>query len=222
MTIIKVIANRQLTQYNSDDKNINVTKYNFMQELFENVYSNSDITLNNETVEITQNGDTRRIDFLIEDIILNKKYAVYFARSSRELRLQLRTYVVDREIIPGDVVTLYVEYEEDKNNVSLKIKSETIYKYVLERKTVNDSRYRVFIDLPENTNNAGITVTENTEEFLKKFNIEKTENQIPFGKGDKVVMFTGYTFNNCNTKYIGVPYNINLEPDCFDEIEEIL
>ncbi|MCT7642622.1 hypothetical protein [Aliarcobacter butzleri] len=220
MIVVRTIANRQLTQYNSDDKNINVTKYDFMQELFEEIYNNPSTTINNERVEVKQNGETRRIDFLIEDIILNKKYEVYFARSPRELRLQLRTYVVDREIIPGDIVTLYVEYEH--NNYNLKIKSETIYKYVLERKTVEDNRYRVFIDKPENTNNAGITVTENTKDYLNKFGIKKTDEQIPFGKGEKVVMFDGYKFSNCNTKYIGVPYDFGLEVDCFDEIEEIL
>jgi hypothetical protein len=220
LQLVKTIANRQLTQYNSDDKNINVTKYDFIQELFEEVYNNPSITINNELVEIKQNGDTRRINFLIEDIILNKRYEVYFARSPRELRLQLRTYVVDREIIPGDIVTLYLEYNH--NNYNFKIKSETIYKYVLERKSVTDNRYRVITDLPESTNNAGITVTENTEEYLKKFDVVRINEKIPFGKGEKIVMFDGYNFNNCNTKYIGIPYNFNLTPDCFDEIEEIL
>lgn len=222
MITIKTIANRQLTQYNSDDKNINVTKYDFIKELFEKVYTNKTITVNKESVIIKQNGDTKRIDFKIEDIILNKKHEVYLAMSPRELRLQLRTYVVDREIIPGDIVTLYIEYEEKENNYNLKIKSETIYKYVLERKTVTDNRYRVFIDLPESANNAGITVTKNTEEYLKKFGVVKINEKIPFGKGEKIVMFDGYNFNNCNTKYIGIPYDFNLTPDCFNEIEEIL
>ena len=217
---MKIIANRQLSQYNSDDKNINISKHIFLKKLFEKIYSGNFSTINNESIDIKKNGKTRRIDFQIEDIILGNKYNVYFDYSPRELRLQLRTYVVDREIIPGDIITICVS--EDKGNCIIKIKSKSIYKYVLERKTVTDPRYRVFIDLPENDNNAGITVTNKTEEYLKKFNIYKTSKKIPFGKEDKIVMFNGYYFEKCNTKYIGVPYQENLKIDFFNEIEEIL
>lgn len=216
MVTLKVIGNRQLAQYNSDDRNINVSNKRMFPDIFKDILSHVITTINNEPITIDVHGDTTTVDFTIIDKLLDKSYSSYFAKNPRELRLQLLEYVEDRKIIPGDIITIYIE--RSNSNCNIEIKSDSFYRYVLERKSQKDIRYRVFTEFPRGTNNAGITVSEYTDEYLDSFNIEKLDETVAFGSTE----FTAYSLEGCTSKYIGVPHDKNLELNCFDDIEEIL
>jgi len=216
MIIFKVVANRQLAQYNSDDRNINVSSRNICQDIFQNILDDKITTINNEDVHVDTHGATKTINFNIKDKLLNKYFASYFSKSPRELRLQLLEYVEKRKIIPGDIITIYIEI--NNTNCDIQIKSDSIYRYVLERKSQRNIKYRIFIEFPNGTNNAGITDSKYTDEYLKLFNIEKLDEPIGFGSTE----FTAYILSGCTSKYIGVPHNKNLKINSFDNIEEII
>lgn len=217
MYIYKVLANRQLAQYNSDDKNINVSsekKYIF-QTVIQNILDKKITSINHKELKIARNGETQAIAFTIEDIVLKESFSAYFAKSPRELRLQLKMYVENRKIIPGDVITIYIEVNEP--NCNIKIKSDSMYRYVLERKSKTTAKYRIMTEFPESKNNAGITVSKYTNNYLKSFKIDKLEESIAFGKTD----FTAYSLDGIDTKYICVPHDKNLELNCFETIDGI-
>lgn len=216
MEVLKFLANRQLAQYNSDDRNINVSSKEILQNLFQNILDKNILTINNQPINIKERGETKRIDFQIKDSLLNELFPAYFARSPRELRLQLLEYVEQRKIIPGDIIFLYVEIIN--TNCNIQIKSDTLYKYVLERKSKQDVRYRVMIEYPEGTRNAQITTTDTTPEYLSFFNINVLNEVIEWG----LTNFTAYRKEGYSGKYIGVPYNKSLTVDYFENIEEIL
>ena len=216
MEVLKILANRQLAQYNSDDRNINVSSKEVFQNIFQNIVDKNILTINSQPISLTEHGATQRIDFQIQDLLLNELFPSYFAHSPRELRLQLLEYVEKRKIIPGDIIILYIEVVN--TNCNIQIKSDSLYKYVLERKSKQDTRYRVMIEYPEGTRNAQITTTEFTTEYLSFFGIDNLEEEIEWG----LTNFTAYTRKDCTSKYIGVPYNKQLLVDYFDDIEEML
>lgn len=216
MEVLKFLANRQLAQYNSDDRNINISSKEIFQNIFQNILDNNILTINNQPIEIRNRGATNRIDFKIEDLVLNKLFIAYFARSPRELRLQLLEYVEERKIIPGDIIILYIE--TIGTNCNIRIKSDSLYKYVLERKSQRDVRYRIVIEYPDGTRNAQITTTNTTTDYLSFFNINVLDEVIEWG----LTNFTAYHKEDCASKYIGVPYDKSLLVDYFDNIEEIL
>ncbi|EIF51379.1 hypothetical protein [Sulfurovum sp. AR] len=143
---------------------------------------------------------------------------LFFAKGSRELRYQLTKYVQLEQIIPGDIISIFIV--EDGSNYNISIKSESIYKYILERKSRSDNRYRLMIEHPNSSNNAGIVPNEFTDVYLSKFGIDKLDETITFGKSS--TQFTLYSLENCNKTFIGVPYDTTLECDCFDKAEEII
>ena len=210
------MANRQLSQYNSDDRNINISSKEIFQEIFQYIIDKNITSINNQKISIKVRGATNRIDFLIKDLLLKKTFTAYLARSPRELRLQLLDYVEDRKIIPGDVITLFVEVIG--SNCNIQIKSESLYLYVLERKSLSDRRYRVLIEHPDGIRNAQITTSDDTDSYLAFFNIIKSNEDINWGS----TSFSAYIASSAKFKYIGVPYNKSLQLDYFDDIEDVL
>ena len=194
MEVLKILANRQLAQYNSDDRNINVSSKKVFQNIFQNILDKNILTINSQPISLIEHGATQRIDFQIQDLLLDELFPSYFARSPRELRLQLLEYVEKRKIIPGDIILLYIEITN--TNCNIQIKSDSLYKYVLERKSKQDIRYRVMIEYPEGTRNAQITTTDSTMEYLSSFGINNLEEEIEWG----LASFTAYTKTDCNSK----------------------
>ncbi|RXI45767.1 hypothetical protein CRU99_03465 [Malaciobacter mytili] len=216
MITYKILANRQLTEYSGSDKYINVSSIDILNEVFDDIQSGKITTINSKNLKVEVKGKTTNIHFLTKDVILDTEYKTFFAKGSRELRYQLTNYVHDRHVIPGDIITILIE--KDDTNCDIKIKSESIYKYVLERKSKGDNRYRLMIEHPTGTNNAGVTSNEFTNEYLSKFGIKKLDETATFGKS--ITEFTLYSLDGCDKNYIGVPY-MNFECDCFDNAEEI-
>jgi len=212
-----ILANRQLAGYAGSDKYINISSNEMLNTLFTSSLNSTVVTINNKDIRIETKGKTTNIHFTIVDKLLDQEYQSFFAKGDRELRLQLTNYVNSEKVIPGDIITLVIE--DLNTNYNIYIKSESIYKYVLEKKA-GENKYRILIEKPHETSNCGITTSEFTDAYLSKFNILKANEVMTFGK-DKTE-FNIYTLENCISKYIGVPYNINLQCDCFEDIEEIL
>lgn len=217
MNVYKVLANRQLAGYAGSDKYINISSNEVLNNLFASLLNGTVMAINNKEISIETKGKTTNIHFTIVDKLLNQEYKSFFAKGDRELRLQLTNYVNSKKVIPGDIITLIIEISG--NNCNFYIKSDPIYKYVLEKKA-GKNKYRILIEKPHETSNCGITTSEFTDTYLSKFNILKSDEVMTFGK-DKTE-FNIYTLENCNSKYIGVPYNTDLQCDCFEDIEEIL
>ncbi|MDX4062194.1 hypothetical protein Q6A90_07405 [Aliarcobacter skirrowii] len=218
MIIFKTVANRQLCEYSGSDKYINVTSEEIFNKIFDGILDGSITSINSTTVNVEAKGKTTNIHFTTVDKILNKEYDTFFAKGTRELRYQLTKYVHLEKIIPGDIISIFIT--ENGSNYDISIKSESIYKYILERKSRADNRYRIMTEHPNGSNNAGIAPDEYTNEYLSKFGIKKLEETITFGKSP--TEFTLYSSDNCNKTFIGVPYNTTLECDCFDKTEEII
>jgi hypothetical protein len=218
MYIFKTLANRQLTEYSGSDKYINVSSEDIFNNIFNNVLNGTILTINNKDIRQELKGSTTNIHFVTYDKILNKTHNTFLAKGTRELRYQLTRYIDSEKIIPGDIISIFIDYQE--TNCDIQIKSESLYKYVLERKSQSDHRYRLLIEQPNGSNNAGIIPLGSTNDFLSKFGIEKLDETTTFGRSQ--TQFTLYSFENCNKHFIGIPYDINLECDCFDNIEEIL
>lgn len=218
MIIYKTLANRQLCEYSGSDKYINVSAVEIFNQIFNDSQSGIINTINNEPIRFTTKGATTNLHFITKDKILNKNYNTFFARGERELRYQLTRYVDDEKTIPGDLVIIYIDIIGSNCNINVEISS--IYKYVLERKSRPDNRYRILIEYPQGTNNAQITTSQNTAAYLARFNIVVLPNSVTFGKSS--TLFSTYMLNDCTADFIGVPYNINLECDYFNTIEEII
>lgn len=217
MLAFKILANRQLAGYAGSDKYINISSNEVLSNLFASLLNGTVLKINNKDIRIETKGKTTNIHFTIVDKLLDQEYKSFFAKSDRELRLQLTNYVNSEKVIPGDIITLIIELSD--NNCNFYIKCDSIYKYVLEKKA-GENKYRILIEQPHETSNCGITTSEYTDTYLSKFSILKSDEVMTFGK-DKTE-FNIYTLEDCDSKYIGVPYNTDLQCDCFEDIEEIL
>lgn len=217
MSVFKILANRQLAGYAGSDKYINISSNEALARLFTSLLNGTVVTINKKEIRKETKGNTTNIHFTLIDKLLNQEYPSFFAKSDRELRFQLTNYVNSEKVIPGDIITLIVDISV--NNCNINIKSDSIYKYVLEKKA-GENKYRILIEQPHETSNCGITTSEFTDTYLSKFNILKSDEVMTFGK-DKTE-FNIYTLENCNSKYIGVPYNTYLQCDYFENIEETL
>ena len=213
----KVLANRQLAGYAGSDKYINVSGNIECHDVFSAIESAQIRSINSIEVREEEKGRTKNIHFVIEDKLLNKKYKAFFAKSN-ELRLQLTNYVNSEKIIPGDIITLVIERLD--TDCKVYIKSDRLYKYVLEKKSQQINKYRVLIQHPRSTANSGVTISDNTEDYLSLFLINKTEETLTFGKDP--ANFDVYISENCNKKYIGIPFNTSLGIDCFNDVEEMM
>ena len=218
MEVFKILANRQLAEYSGSDKYINISKNTTFQNIFTSIL-NSDIkSINNKSIRQENKGQTNNLHFEIEDIILKKSYNVFLAKGSRELRLQLTKYVDYRKIIPGDLITVIIDI--NNQNCNIKIKSESLYRYVLERKSKKEDMYRIFTEYPQGQNNAGVTTSTYTSDYLKNLNIENLNMLSRFGKSE--IEFTTYNSKGCKLDYIGIPHNKDLQIDCFNDIKDIV
>jgi hypothetical protein len=216
--VFKILANRQLAEYSGSDKYINISKNTTFQNIFTSIL-NSDIkSINNKSIRQENKGQTKNLHFEIEDIILKKSYNVFFAKGSRELRLQLTKYVDSRKIIPGDLITVIIDI--NNQNCNIKIKSESLYRYMLERKSKKEDMYRIFTEYPQGQNNAGVTTSTYTSDYLKNFNIKNLNMLSRFGKSE--IKFTTYSSKGCKLDYIGIPHNKDLQIDCFNDIKDIV
>jgi hypothetical protein len=117
---------------------------------------------------------------------------------------------------PGDVVTLTILID-DSSDYSFFIKSDRYFKYVLERHTVELNKYRLLIENPNKNTSESITI--NTENFLNKFNVSRSNSELKFS--NEVKDFTVWEYNGNGGKYLGIPFHIdNVEE--FSELEEII
>jgi len=214
----RILANRQLTGYAGGDKYINVSKNTECQTVFTSLISREITTINGQSITIEQKGGTTNIHFKIQDKLLNTQYDAFFALGTRELRLQLTNYINTEKIIPGDIMTIMCEQID--TDYKIYIKSERLYQYVLEKKSQHINKYRILIQYPKETANCGVTTSDNTEGYLSLFSIRKINETLTFGKDP--ANFDVYISENCEKKYIGVPFNTDLEIDCFNNIEEII
>lgn len=217
MAVYKILANRQLAGYAGSDKYINVSGNTEYQEIFSAIESGDITSINGKSLREEEKGKTKNIHFIIEDRLLNKKYDAFLAKSN-ELRLQLTNYVNSEKIIPGDIITLVIKRSD--TDCKMYIKSDRLYKYVLEKKSQYINKYRILIESPRSTGNCGKTVSDLTDGYLSNYNIENTGECLTFGKDP--TEFNVYVCENCDKKYIGIPFYTNLQIDCFNDIEEIM
>jgi hypothetical protein len=117
---------------------------------------------------------------------------------------------------PNCILIIFLDIQE--NNVTLLIKTEYFYKYILEKHS-SENIYRILIENPPHDR---IGTTSFTDSYLENFNIIKSSDSSLIWRGSQD--FSGYICEGYNKKYIGVPYvTINgIYCDEFNKIEEIL
>ena len=203
-----IMATRQLTGYSGNDLYINLTSINEITELFNKISNSSSFSVNNK--ETTYDSETESAYFRIFDPILNKYFKVHIKdnRHRDGLWFRLTKYIQYQKIIPGQFLVLNITINE--HNAKISIYGLELYRYIMQK---CDNYYILMsdIDTGENYN----TIAEN---YLKNFNILRTDTIIKRRHGS----FFAYNTDRYSKKYIGVPYNTNLECDEFNEIGDIV
>ncbi|QCI27606.1 hypothetical protein [Caminibacter pacificus] len=217
---IRVIANRQLCGWAGSDKYINVTNSKVFQKLWEKAKNGKITKINGSDIKIENKGGSSKVSCSIIDVVKGKTYeskSIYLTlreQPNNELRFQLTSYVNDNNIMPRDIIEIFIIF--DNQNCHIKIKIDYFFKYILEKypKKPEENLYRILID---NSPNGHDYINEN---FLNNFNISKTNEKGKFGNSK--TEFTLFEVQGCGKQYIGVPYDGKLQLHCFDKLEEIL
>ena len=203
-----IMATRQLTGYSGNDLYINLTSINEITELFNKISNSSSFSVNNK--ETTYNSETESAYFRIFDPILNKYFEVHIKdnRHRDGLWFRLTKYIQYQKIIPGQFLVLNITINE--HNAKISIYGLELYRYIMQK---CDNYYILMSDI--DTGESYNTIAGN---YLKNFNILRTDTIIKRRYGS----FFAYNTDRYSKKYIGVPYNTNLECDEFNEIGDIV
>ncbi|WP_462102519.1 hypothetical protein [Campylobacter concisus] len=202
------MATRQLTGYSGNDLYINLTSINEITELFNKISNSSSFSVNNK--ETTYNSETESAYFRIFDPILNKYFEVHIKdnRHRDGLWFRLTKYIQYQKIIPGQFLVLNITINE--HNAKISIYGLELYRYIMQK---CDNYYILMSDI--DTGESYNTIAGN---YLKNFNILRTDTIIKRRYGS----FFAYNTDRYSKKYIGVPYNTNLECDEFNGIGDII
>lgn len=198
----KIIATRQLTGYAGKDKYINVYRFPIFKEFYD--------------LKKTHSRDTVKIEIL--DQILGS-FEVDLKQQHKQPEFWLKNlgkYITRTNMQPGDLVTLTI-FVDELDNYSFFIKSDRYFRYLLERHNSEVNKYRLLIENPNKSTSE--CITNNTEIFLTKFNVFRSETELKFS--NEVKDFTVWEYNGNGKKYIGIPFHIDKVEE-FDELEEIL
>ncbi|AXX86515.1 hypothetical protein AMRN_0761 [Malaciobacter marinus] len=198
----KIIATRQLTGYAGKDKYINVYRFPIFKEFYD--------------LKKTHSYDTVKIE--IVDYILGS-FEVDLKQQHKQPEFWLKNlgkYIIRTNMQPGDIVTLTILID-GSNNYSFFIKSDRYFKYLLERHNTEINKYRLLIENPNK--NTSESITNNTENFLYKFDVYKSDSELKFS--NEVKDFTVWEYNGNGGKYLGIPFHIDKVEE-FNELEEIL
>ncbi len=203
-----IMATRQLTGYSGNDLYINLTSINEITELFNKISNSSSFSVNNK--ETTYNSETESAYFRIFDPILNKYFEVHIKdnRHRDGLWFRLTKYIQYQKIIPGQFLVLNITINE--HNAKISIYGLELYRYIMQK---CDNYYILMSDI--DTGESYNTIAGN---YLKNFNILRTDTIIKRRYGS----FFAYNTDRYSKKYIGVPYNTNLECDEFNGIGDII
>jgi hypothetical protein len=216
VAIYKFLVTRQLAGY-SGDKYINVNRINDFNTLYNRIIDPTDIlTVNAEPTEA--DGIRNWAVFKISDRLLNQSFEVHIVKNQIDgLRLTLTNYINFMKTTPSQLLIIELIFNDD--NCSLYVKSESIYKYILE-KHQRHNVYRIIMDeVPTNYTQSIESISANTNEYLEHFGILAVPNTRYRWKQTE---FNCYQAENSSKKYIGVPYTTALPCDYFDNIEEII
>jgi len=202
------MATRQLTGYSGKDLYINLTSINEITELFNKISNSSSFTVNNKGA--TYNSETESAYFQIFDPILNKYFKAHIKdnRHRDGLWFRLTKYIQYQKIIPGQFLVLNITINE--HNAKISIYGLELYRYIMQK---CDNYYILMSDI-----DTGESYNTIAESYLRNFNILRTDTIIKRGHGS----FFAYNTDRHSKKYIGVPYNTNLECDEFNEIGDIV
>ena len=203
-----IMATRQLTGYSGRDLYINLTSINEITELFNKISNSSSFNVNNK--KTTYYGETKSAYFQIFDPILNKYFEAHIKdnRHRDGLWFRLTKYIQYQKIIPGQFLVLNITINE--HNAKISIYGLEFYRYVMQK---HNDYYTLMLDI-----DSGESYDTIAESYLKNFNILRTDTIVKRGYGSFIV----YETDRYSKRYIGIPYNTNLECDEFNGIGDII
>jgi len=220
MSIYKLLVSRQLAGY-SGDLYINVDAIADFHTLYDGIMDGAITNVNGKTPIPDKAG--LKVKFSIVDNILQKSYNVHIKNNVGNgintgdgLRFTLTTYIKDVSITPSQylIISLFI----NSNNCKLFLNAHVAYKYILEKHRT-ENLYRIIMDeVPLRYSNIE-RVSDTANTYLENFNIFCTDDKSLKWQSTN---FMSYKIENTTKKYIGVPYELSLECDYFDKIEDVI
>ncbi|EAJ6151353.1 two component transcriptional regulator [Campylobacter lari] len=203
-----IIATRQLTGYSGSDLYINLSSIDTIEKLFSKVSNSTAFTINDK--KTSYDSRNRIAYFEIFDPILEKYFQVHIKdnRHRDGLWFRLTNYIKYQKITPGQFLVLSLNI--NKCNAEISIYSLEFYRYILQK----HEKYYVLMSEINSNENYDIVA----ENYLANFNILRTDTFINKWHGS----FITYKADSYSKKYIGIPYDINLKCDEFNEIGDII
>lgn len=204
----KIIADRKMCGYSGTDCYIDLKNVNNFKDIWSQINIDTITTINSEPIV----KDAGLFKFNLIDNFTKKKYESNIADLGKSIRFRITNYSKDINLTPSNI--LYITMDINGSNCNLGIKLENLYKYILKKVPRTDDKYY----LVEEHEREETIVTFET--YLNEFELSLVGTSLPIGKSQ--LTYEMYTLNDCRKKYIGIPFDTNLEVDCFNEIEEIL
>ena len=214
MINLKFIVTRQLTAYSGSDKYLNLNSISEIHQLYDGIIDNSILRVNEENVIADNSRNMVKLN--VFDKILQKSFPIHIKKSHDGLRFTITEYVNQIKMAPNCILVISLDIQT--NRVTLLIKTEYFYKYILEKHST-ENVYRILIENPPNDR---VGTTNTTDIYLSQFNIINSHSNNLNWRGNQ--SYNGYITEEFAKKYIGVPYVSTKGVSCdeFDNIEEIL
>lgn len=201
-----IMATRQLTGYSGKDLYINLGSNSDIVSLFNYIKGTRNYKINDRNTSFDSNSNIAY--FTIYEPLLDKKFDVHIKEQKDGLWFRLTKYIQYQKIIPGQFLVLNITINE--HNAKISIYGLELYRYIMQK---CDNYYILMSDIA-----TGESYNTMAESYLRNFNILRTDTIIKRGHGS----FFAYNTDRHSKKYIGIPYNTNLECDEFNEIGDMV
>jgi len=203
-----IITDRKMSRCTGSDAYIEFKNVDNFKNIWELIKNDTITTINNNKI----NKDGNKFEFQLLDNLTKEKYNSNIAKISNGIRFRIGDYCDAVNLFPDQI--LHIRFSIENSNCFLSIQVENYYRYLLKKIPKSEYYYN------EQENCEKMEVSENREEYLKKFSINDIGESEPIGKSR--LKYRMFEIEYCNSKYVGVPYSLDLNIDKFDKIEEIL
>lgn len=204
-----IVADRKMSGCTGNDLYVEFKNVEYFKDIWTLVDTGAITTINNEVV--TKQGTI--IKFQLVDSFTKKKYSSNIGNISNGIRFRITDYSNEIDLLPSQILCITMDI--NGSNCDLCIKAEWFYKYILKRVPGETDKY--YLE-EEHCDKMNLSSTLNN--YLNQFSINLLGQSDPIGRSK--IIYQMYSLAACRSKYIGVPFDTNLEVDCFDKIEEIL
>lgn len=204
-----MIADRKMAGL-TGDQYIDLNLNNDFSELHGLLEDNSIQSINQHLVY----KDDAKWIIKIVDYFTNEIYEANIVLFGNSTRFRIQNYANSTKLYAGEVVFLIMEI--NGTDCDLRIGTECLYKYTFKKYGNN-----LFILLSEGKHFSE-TINQEIEDYFITRNIIPTPNFVEIGKPIKGIRRRHklYQIDFGNTDFIGLPYDRDLNIDCFDDIEQ--